>query len=210
MVIDTPMHLHMPVMVTDTPMHSLIHPSHGDKHSNALTHPGDGHSNALTHPSHGDGHSNALTDLNHGDRHSNALTHPSHGDEHYNALTRTPQPWWWDTISNWILTLQNLVRPKWSQPAGYWSFFVIYHVHHLQLEHQAYPDHSVSPSHPIQHTTAGETTHMTPVGLVMAGCWQIKSILTNIGHGNSIQILNQYPFFWNILIWTHKNQSSSN
>ena len=43
---------------------------------------------------------------------------------------------------------------------------------------------------------------MTPVGLVMAGCWQINSILTNIGHRNFIQILNQYPFFWNILIST--------
>ena len=28
-----------------------------------------------------------------------------------------------------------------------------------------------APSHPIQHPIAGETTHMTPVGLVIAGCW---------------------------------------
>ena len=39
------------------------------------------------------------------------------------------------------------------------------------------------------------------MGLVMAGCWQINSILANIGRRNSIRILNQYPFFWNILIW---------
>ena len=37
--------------------------------------------------------------------------------------------------------------------------------------------------------------------LYMAGCWQINYILTNIGHRNSIRIWNQYPFFWNILIW---------
>ena len=32
------------------------------------------------------------------------------------------------------------------------------------------------------------------------GCWQINSILASIGHGNSIRILNQYPFWWNISI----------
>ena len=47
-----------------------------------------------------------------------------------------------------------------------------------------------------------KSTPMTPMGLVMAGCWQINSILTNIGRTNSIQISNQYPCFWNILIWT--------
>ena len=31
---------------------------------------------------------------------------------------------------------------------------------------------------------------LTPIGLVMAGCWQIYSILTNIGRRNSIRILN--------------------
>ena len=31
------------------------------------------------------------------------------------------------------------------------------------------------------------------------GCWQINSILANIGRRNSIRILNQYPFWWNIL-----------
>ena len=59
-----------------------------------------------------------------------------------------------------------------------------------------------APSHPIQHPTAGTSTHMTPVGLVMAGCCQISYILTNIGRRNSIRILNQHPLFWNILIWT--------
>ena len=58
-----------------------------------------------------------------------------------------------------------------------------------------------APSYPIHYLTAGEITHMTPVGLVMAGCWQINSILANIGRRNSIRILNQYPLFWNILIW---------
>ena len=32
------------------------------------------------------------------------------------------------------------------------------------------------------------------------GCWQINSILGNIGRRNSIQILSQYPFWWKILI----------
>ena len=45
-------------------------------------------------------------------------------------------------------------------------------------------------SHPIQHPTAGTSTHMTSVGLVMAGCCQINYILTNIGRRNSIWILN--------------------
>ena len=57
-------------------------------------------------------------------------------------------------------------------------------------------------SHPIQHPTAGTSTHTTPVGLVMAGCCQINYILTNIGRRNAIRILNQHPLFWYILIWT--------
>ena len=57
------------------------------------------------------------------------------------------------------------------------------------------------PSHAMQHHTAGEITPMAPRGLVMTGCWQINSILTNIGRRNSIRNLNEYPFFWNILIW---------
>ena len=55
----------------------------------------------------------------------------------------------------------------------------------------AYPEHRVSPSHPIQHPTAGESTPMTPMGLVMAGCWLINSILTIIGRRNPIRILDQ-------------------
>ena len=39
---------------------------------------------------------------------------------------------------------------------------------------------------------------LTPLTCV---CWQINSILANIGHRNSIRILNQYPFWWNLLIW---------
>ena len=49
--------------------------------------------------------------------------------------------------------------------------------------------------------TAGERTPVTPMGLAMAGCWQINHILANIGRRNSIRISNQYPLFWNILIW---------
>ena len=40
-----------------------------------------------------------------------------------------------------------------------------------------------------------------PIHLDMTGCWQINSILANIGRKNSIRILNLYPFLWNILIW---------
>ena len=61
----------------------------------------------------------------------------------------------------------------------------------------SYPEHRVSPqpSYPVgQHPTAGESTPMTPLGHVIAGCWQINSILTNIGRRNSIQMLNQYLF----------------
>ena len=47
-----------------------------------------------------------------------------------------------------------------------------------------------APSHPIQHPTGGESTPITPVGLVMDGCWQINFILTNIGRRKSIQMLN--------------------
>ena len=41
------------------------------------------------------------------------------------------------------------------------------------------------------------------VGLapLTCGCWPINSISANIGHRNSIRILNQHPFWWNILIW---------
>ena len=53
-----------------------------------------------------------------------------------------------------------------------------------------------APSHPIQHPTTGEITPMTPVGLGIASCRQITSILSNIGRRNSIRI-----FFWNILMW---------
>ena len=40
------------------------------------------------------------------------------------------------------------------------------------------------------------------VGLapLTCGCWPINYISANIGHRNSIRILNQYPFWWNILI----------
>ena len=40
---------------------------------------------------------------------------------------------------------------------------------------------STTPNHPIQHPTYSKRTPMTPVGLVMAGCWQINDILSNIG-----------------------------
>ena len=70
-----------------------------------------------------------------------------------------------------------------------------------QHKHLTHTQNTVSaPSHPIQYPTADERTPMTPLGLVMAGCWQIKSILTNIGRRNSMRILNQYSFFGNVLI----------
>ena len=54
--------------------------------------------------------------------------------------------------------------------------------------HSPYPDHSVSPQPSYPVPTAGEITPMTPVGHVMAGCWQINYILTNIGRRNIIRI----------------------
>ena len=78
-----------------------------------------------------------------------------------------------------------------------------YHIFHMALQLCCHTQNTASaPSHPIQHPTAGTSTHMTPVGCVMAGCCQINYILTNIGRRNSIRILNQHPLFWNILIWT--------
>ena len=57
----------------------------------------------------------------------------------------------------------------------------------------------------------GRPPHQAPVILsgtpelgwdpLTCGCWQINSILANIGRRNSIRILNQYPCWWNILIW---------
>ena len=44
-------------------------------------------------------------------------------------------------------------------------------------------------------------TLSTPLSCGMSSCWQINSILVNSGSKNSIQILNQYPFLWKILIW---------
>ena len=38
-------------------------------------------------------------------------------------------------------------------------------------------------------------TPSTPLSCGMASCWQINSILANSGRKNSIQILNQYPFY---------------
>ena len=40
------------------------------------------------------------------------------------------------------------------------------------------------------------------VGLapLTCGCWPINSISASIGRRNSIRILNQFPFWWNILI----------
>ena len=91
-----------------------------------------------------------------------------------------------------LVTLQDVIWCHWhlrrGDPHSSW-------IHHTQNTPSA-------PGNPIQHPIAGERTPMTPMGLVMAGCWQINSILTNIGRRNSIRILNQYPFFWNILIWT--------
>ena len=55
--------------------------------------------------------------------------------------------------------------------------------------------------HPLQHPRAGWLTPWTPPHCDMACCWQIDSILVNIGRKNSIRILNQYPFWWNKLIW---------
>ena len=41
----------------------------------------------------------------------------------------------------------------------------------------------------------------TTLSCGMVGCGQINSIWANIGCENSIQIWNQYPFLWKVLIW---------
>ena len=62
----------------------------------------------------------------------------------------------------------------------------------------------------VSHYPIARPPHQPPVILsgtpelgwaqLTCGCWQISSILANIGHRNSIRILNQYPFWWNISI----------
>ena len=78
----------------------------------------------------------------------------------------------------------NSIHQNWhTRPRTGW----VYSAFHSQTTPSA-------PSHPLRHPRTG----LTPLTCV---CWQINSILANIGHRNSIQILNQYPFWWNILIW---------
>ena len=102
-------------------------------------------------------------------------------------------------------------RLQWYSFAGIYKEMVYLSlgVHHqylsiLELEYKKIHTQNTAsaPSHPIQHPTAGASTHMTPVGLVMAGCCQIDYILTTMGRRNSIRILDQHPLFWNISIWT--------
>ena len=54
----------------------------------------------------------------------------------------------------------------------------------------SYPEHPVSPqpAYPAPHSWWEHP--LTPMGLVMAGCWQINYISNNIGRRNSIRILN--------------------
>ena len=95
--------------------------------------------------------------------------------------------WWW------------LVCSAPSQYRKQWWLFVNGTGHLGKISHSQ--NTASTPSHPIQHPTAGQRTPLTPMGLVMAGCWQINYILANICRRKCIRILNQYPFFWNILIW---------
>ena len=69
------------------------------------------------------------------------------------------------------------------------------------------PRHSQTPPPPppqheppaILSCTSGLAGHpWTPLNCGMAGCWQINSILSNIGHKNSIRILNLHPFMKSI------------
>ena len=92
-------------------------------------------------------------------------------------------------------------RPVTKASCQWWVFLVMLPILLHIIGFGQSQNTASAPSHPIQHPTAGERTPMTPMGLVMAGCWQINSILANIDRRNSIRILNQYPFFWNILIW---------
>ena len=57
---------------------------------------------------------------------------------------------------------------------------------------------SPQPSYPAPQAWLANPS--TPLSCGMASCWQINSILANSGRKNSIQILNQYPFLWKVLI----------
>ena len=52
---------------------------------------------------------------------------------------------------------------------------------------------SPQPSYPAPQ--GGLATPSTPLSYGKASCWQINSILAISGRKNSIQILNQYPFY---------------
>ena len=102
-----------------------------------------------------------------------------------------------------VISYMNIILRKVALKVPSWcSISMIWGLRKGQIGRMHTQNTASAPSHPIQHPTAGESTPLTPTGLVMAGCWQINSISTNIGHRNSIRNLNQYPFFWNILIWT--------
>ena len=65
---------------------------------------------------------------------------------------------------------------------------------------------SPEPSYPASQGWLA--TPSTPLSCGMASCWQINYILANSGHKNSIQILNQYPFLWKVLIRAYRQVSN--
>ena len=69
------------------------------------------------------------------------------------------------------------------------------------LDAHAWPDHPMSPQPSYPAPQGWLATPSTPLSCGMASCWQINYILANSGRKNSIQILNQYPFLWKVLIW---------
>ena len=87
---------------------------------------------------------------------------------------------------------------------GYIPFCGSYIIHHTVMDcpirdYIARPPHE--PPAILSCTQGWLATPSTPLSCGMASCWQIDSILANSGRKNSIQILNQYPFLSNILIW---------
>ena len=59
--------------------------------------------------------------------------------------------------------------------------------------------HEPQPSYPAPQGWLANPS--IPLNSGMAGSLQINCILANSGRKNSIQILNQYPFLWKILLW---------
>ena len=122
---------------------------------------------------------------------------------------------WWHVWINPTQDIRMLSREQIQHKLCMWNIAWIYmysypstqcFIFNACMEHYltTWGPHSQTtpwaPSHPIQHPRGWLTTPSTPLSCGMASCWQINSIWANSGRKSSIQILNQYPYLWEISI----------